>query len=513
MVMPLERDEGEFAYAGQLIRQGIPPYELIYNIKLPGTYAAYALIMSVFGETITGIRLGLLAVNLAAILLLFFFVKRLFDAPAAIIACATYAYMSLSHAVLGFAAHATHFVVVAALGGLILLLRGIESGKLRPLFWSGFLFGTAFLLKQPGILFGVFGGVWLIGVSKWREREERIRVLKRIAALSLGAMMPYGLTCLILWRAGVFEKFWRWTVTYAGGHSVPLRMGLENLVNYFKDITAQNNYLWLLAAAALLFLPWAKTVSRPKKFFVTGLFLASFLAVCPGFYFSEHYFVLMLPAVALAIGAGVSVGRQMLGATRPGRFLAHLPTAIFVLIFAWVLTVDRLYLFQFPPMAIFSSIYFLNPFEEALKVSDYIRAHSTPESRVAVLGSEPEIYFYAQRRSATGYIYGYDLMLEHKHAIEMQREMIREIEAARPEYVVLVNNIRSWTVWPKSDKIIFKWGNAYAAKFYDLVGIVDQNIVNEQQTGETIYRWDSETKDYPVRSNYFILVYKRKPGA
>ena len=30
--MPLERDEGEYAYAGQLILQGIPPYELAYNM-------------------------------------------------------------------------------------------------------------------------------------------------------------------------------------------------------------------------------------------------------------------------------------------------------------------------------------------------------------------------------------------------------------------------------------------------------------------------------------------------
>ena len=34
---PLERDEGEYAYAGQLILQGIPPYELAYNMKFPGT--------------------------------------------------------------------------------------------------------------------------------------------------------------------------------------------------------------------------------------------------------------------------------------------------------------------------------------------------------------------------------------------------------------------------------------------------------------------------------------------
>ena len=35
--IPLERDEGEYAYAGQLMLQGIPPYKLAYNMKFPGT--------------------------------------------------------------------------------------------------------------------------------------------------------------------------------------------------------------------------------------------------------------------------------------------------------------------------------------------------------------------------------------------------------------------------------------------------------------------------------------------
>src|ERR1700716_4353650 len=35
--IPLERDEGEYAYAGQLMLEGIPPYELACNMKFPGT--------------------------------------------------------------------------------------------------------------------------------------------------------------------------------------------------------------------------------------------------------------------------------------------------------------------------------------------------------------------------------------------------------------------------------------------------------------------------------------------
>ena len=64
--LPLERDEGEYAYAGQLILQGVPPYKEVYNMKLPGTYAAYAAIMAVFGQSPAGIRLGLALVNVAS---------------------------------------------------------------------------------------------------------------------------------------------------------------------------------------------------------------------------------------------------------------------------------------------------------------------------------------------------------------------------------------------------------------------------------------------------------------
>src|SRR5437588_568756 len=77
--MPLERDEGEYAYAGQLILQGIPPYKEAYNMKLPGTYAAYAVIMGLFGQSPAGIHFGLMLINVASIVMVFLLGRRLLD--------------------------------------------------------------------------------------------------------------------------------------------------------------------------------------------------------------------------------------------------------------------------------------------------------------------------------------------------------------------------------------------------------------------------------------------------
>src|SRR5437879_4584565 len=69
--MPLERDEGEYAYAGQLMLKGIPPYKEAYNLKLPGTPAAYALIMAALGQSPSAIHFGVALVNAGSIVLMF----------------------------------------------------------------------------------------------------------------------------------------------------------------------------------------------------------------------------------------------------------------------------------------------------------------------------------------------------------------------------------------------------------------------------------------------------------
>ena len=91
-------------------------------------------------------------------------------------------------------------------------------------------------------------------------------------------------------------------------------------------------------------------------------------------------------------------------------------------------------------------IYGRNPFPESVPIARYLREHTAPGDRVAVVGSEPQIYFYAGRRSATGYIYTYPLMELQPYATAMQQAMIREIESADPRYVVFVRAVGSWLV-------------------------------------------------------------------
>ncbi|MGA7275400.1 MAG: glycosyltransferase family 39 protein, partial [Candidatus Udaeobacter sp.] len=213
--IPLERDEGEYAYAGQLMLQGIPPYKLAYNMKFPGTYAAYAAIMSIFGQTIFAIHLGLLLVNAITIALIFLLGRRLMNSTAGIAAATTYAVLSVSPSVLGLAAHATNFVMVFVLGGTLLMLRLSEPERhsFERLSVSGLLFGIGALMKQPALLFIPFGAIYLL-CNDVRQRLTPKKILLRNLIFWIAAILPIATTCLILWHTGVLDKFWFWTVRY-----------------------------------------------------------------------------------------------------------------------------------------------------------------------------------------------------------------------------------------------------------------------------------------------------------
>ena len=503
--MPLERDEGEYAYAGQLILQGIPPYQLAYNMKLPGTFAAYAVILAVLGGTPSAIHLGLLVVNALTIFFLFLLVKRLAGSLAGLVASATYALLSSSPAVLGLAGHATHFVVLFAVGGFVLLLKAIEERRPSLLLCSGVSLGLAFLMKQPGMFFVLFAGLY-VAKREWSRPLDWRGYMAWISLFLSGALLPFALTCLILFAAGVFKTFWFWTISYAWQYAS--RLTLTEGLYLFRRITSRVIFsaplIWMIALAGVIALVWRRD-ARAQLDFVAGFFFFSFLAVCPGLYFRQHYFILVLPAVALLAGIAIASAQAGLGQISPSRILSALPVVFFAGAFAWSIIGQRGFFFQVDPSSAVELLYLGNPFVQALPIADYLKSHTSPGAQIAVFGSEPEIFFYSGRHSATGYIYAYPVVEPHKYAFTMQKEMIGQIEKAAPEFVVNVEVPLSWLARPGSPQAaaFISWADSYLNARYTLVGIADM-----LSPGHTEYRWGDEAKHYRPRSRLVIQVFK-----
>jgi hypothetical protein len=494
--LPLERDEGEYAYAGQLMLQGIAPYKLAWNMKFPGVYAAYALIMLLLGESTRAIHLGLLAVNAATTVILFFLAKRWFEVKAALAACATFALLSAAPGVLGMAGHATHFVILFAMAGTLSLFAALDTGSSWRIFLSGLLYGVAVLMKQQGVFLGLFGGIWLVW-SLVKTRTAAVTAMRRLLSLGVGAILPLALTCLTLWKLGVFERFWFWTFRYAREYAseVSLSDGWAILRGILPDIIGPNIALWAIAGAGFVLMWWKGGEARLP---LTLLLLCSILAVCPGLFFREHYFILLLPALALLVGAAADWAVGLRGAVALLPLIAAAAASLFP---------QRDFFFRMDPIEACRWEYDLNPFPEAVQVADYIRSHTAPGARIAILGSEPEICFYAHRLSATGYIYMYGMMESQPFASRMQREMIGELERNKPDYVVDVAVSTSWLALPDSPKLIFEWWDEYSRN-YTQTGLVD--LSGDEGP---LYFWGADAANRVPGAQPYLRVFRRRTEA
>ena len=504
--MPLERDEGEYAYFGHLILKGITPYKEAYNMKLPGIYYMYALIMAIFGQSYKGIHIGFLLLNAGTMILLFQSLKKFFNPMTGILAAGFYGLMAMSMNYLGFAAHATHFAVFYVALSLFFFSKYEENKKILFAILTGGMLGMAFLMKQQAVYFILFGGIVFL-VFQFLDKPINIRkIILNTLSFSAGVFIPYILVLLLMFATGTFTKFWFWTVQYASKYAsgLPWEQGKDLLNMTFSPIWEEQKWIWILAGAGAVVVLFTK-ISLKQKIFAICFAVFAALATTPGFYLRQHYFIVVLPATALLAAITLDYA---------GRFLAQqikiniiglaLPLIVLFFLFNSIVSKSKFYYSTDNPVGLCKAIYGTNPFTESVEIAKYIKANSSDTDKIAVLGSEPQIPFYADRKSATGHIYTYGLMEIHDYNLKMQEEMISEIEKSKPLYMVFCNIPFSWLSKPNSPKRIFDWYGKYSQDNYNVVGMVD--IPNQ---GPSSFYWGADAQRNPKNQNC-VWIFKRK---
>jgi hypothetical protein len=118
------------------------------------------------------------------------------------------------------------------------------------------------------------------------------------------------------------------------------------------------------------------------------------------------------------------------------------------------------------------TLYGLNPFVEGESIGRYIAKHTRPEEKVLIFGSEGQILFHAERKSAWKYVFAYPLAGFHSQTLELQKEAFADIVENQPRYIVWVNLASSMVLNKNAPGYLFYQMNQYLLDQYTLEAVL-----------------------------------------
>lgn len=395
----LNPDETIYAVIAREILHGAVPYRDIWEIKPPLIFYIYSLILWLFGEkNLQAVRVVAMLAVAATALITAGIARREWGWVAGLLAgLGVAAYTSLASITQVQSADTELFLLLPQMLGVSLFLRLRPAKAYRDLFFVGLLTCAAAMIKQPAA-----GVVLLIGCWVTISPPEGRRRLASAGAFAAGALvLPIFFLIYFLLNGAIKDAFNLMVLNnflYVGERGGS--MGWKIFKASLRWLAIPNIVLWLLAfgSAAAVILKFIKDKSNRS----TGrndLFLAIFLLVCTlytfaGVSFGGHYYMMMIPGLALMWARGASA-----------IWLQYRHKAIRLALAAALLTgvVYPYYHFYFQVRSDFDS--YVNRNKAYSIIGRQIDSITRPGDRIFVWGLNPEIYYWSQRRPASRFIY------------------------------------------------------------------------------------------------------------
>lgn len=432
---PLIRDEGEYAYSAQLLRYGLAPYEQAFLQKPPMVVYTYALAHFLAPNTFWFPRVLAAGFIGIATVLMGIIARLEFAREVAFPAVWFFTPMVLLPGLEEFTANTEMFMVLPLLGLLTTYAFGRRRGS-GPGTWfaAGCLGAITFWYKYTALpLLSFVYAAWAF--EEWRSGKRLPVLVKSLGSGIAGALVTsVAVLAFFLVRDGG-RGLWECTIQFNRFYAGSINFGLAAL----------GEWVWLFFKQwwILFLLPWAVFLKpNSRLWFWLGAFFASWLTTVTSYY-GQYY---ILPMVFWSLLSAVSV--KNLSGWLAERFSLSRPwmrrglTAGVVGVLCWpawpwlILTPEQFAAGKLGTTA--------NPFLEAPFVARRVAELTTPQDRVFVGGSEPEILSYAQRFSSTRFVITAPLMIPSPVAAGYQDEVIRELTEKPPALIVLVRPNSSW---------------------------------------------------------------------
>jgi 4-amino-4-deoxy-L-arabinose transferase-like glycosyltransferase len=480
--IPFERDEGEYAYIAWRLEHNELPYRDWVDQKPPGVFWVYRAALALPMEPIRAVHfMGMLWAAASAGALVFLS-RRFLNNIWAGVAGLLFAIIFVDPMVQGTVSNTELFMLLPLILSQLAFFRATEDGPRRAMFMAlcGVLTGVAVAFKQ------VAGVNWLFLAAVYPFfviGGKRLRGALSFAGWSaLGAAAVW---CLIagffFLRKGLDEFIYHvftHNLEYLSATSWPARwnacLGTLNVLSGTQAV------VWVLAIAGLMALLWGR---RGRLLvYLVGWLVSSMVGVSASGYYFPHYFQQLLPPLALAAAVGAEWMRQLRGWSGVA---ANVRSGLLALVIL-ALPAVRLYpfLFKYTPTEAVEIMYPLNPFGRMPALGARLAELTRPDDKVFVFGAEPELLFYAQRVSATRYIFLFPLYGPYAGVLEKQRATAQEIVDARPAAAFYLPNQLFFI--GDSEQFFTNWSVAYLRYNYraDSYLTIDAFYVEHLLVGE-----------------------------
>ena len=406
-------DEAVYSVVANEIVDGGRPYVDAVERKPPLLFWTYAAVFKVAGKyNWVALHAVALIWTLGTMAGLYVIGRRLFDRETGLIAALLYSVFQPWATANNLAFNGELMMNLPLVWAWAIAFGQGASRKRPELLAAGALLCAGFLLKQPAAIAAIPLGIYLLLPSYRASRGvTKTESVVHAAMLTAGFFAALGLVALLLHRQGILRDAFYWTIT---NHSDPHVFWNAGVLYTLGFIGA---CLPLVMGAATAFRDkhglWVNKIAERTA--LLGLLAASALGTAAGARFYPHYYIQLVPPLALLAGpyfARLWHRRDMLPHVRDVR--KHVPSAWFLRpAFTWSWLAITVIAFSI------SHWKFLAWHREPSETARYLAEHSAPNDRIFIWGrSAAEVYLHARRRPAcryvltfplTGFVFGGDL--------------------------------------------------------------------------------------------------------
>lgn len=388
----LNQDEGVFLTIANEMRHGAIPYRDFFDHKPPGIYFLLAFLTDIFHLSALGVRIGIFIVNFLTAGIIFSLGKMIWSKEVGLKAASLFLFtLPVYEGFLILTEPLMTFWMVLALWSYV---KAQQERKYQWLIIAGLAAGTAVIFKQPAI-FGVMVLAVVISINR----------LKGLVLYLIGLAIAWTPWIIFLVVRDVGEIAWQQVFTL-NWYYPPSGVGL--VVGRWLVPMLISLPVWVLFINKL----WKLRIIRGE---IENLLIFLSLVPMPLLLYRHypHYALQILPFVALLAAKGwaeVDNGRR--------RKIIGLGVVFFALLSLGIFTI--LTIRQMPLK------------KEQILISQEIKANTSGDEYIYASRFFTAIYFLANRRPASNYLY----LNELTDSLGGEKKQERDLLSKRPKYIV-----------------------------------------------------------------------------